>query len=239
MYDSIVWSRDDVEKENYLFSRYCNSPNNGRYSVCDNTNLIINKDFIETEIEIEKIKRALKKLESEEDIYCNVMERKRKEMKYLSYLENNVFSGFVGNYFGNTVIKMDGGVLLLIETVEDDYHYFIPIDVTNTDVFDVDMYLEIEDFDGSYYDVMKNSSKVPSFKVKIEDMEEVLVPIGEELTEKEINAFNNYKTQYVQSFLYIQENKLSTFSLKRCGKKEEKGSTLVKKYKDNRSKKKI
>ena len=110
MYDSIVWSDDEVKEKNNFFSRYCNNVK-VEYAtplVCDFTNYIINKDFISKRIE------------------------------YLSDPKNDIFASFYGEYIGNTIIKQDSKLILIVETLEDDYHYFTYVDITNTNAFDVD-----------------------------------------------------------------------------------------------------
>lgn len=234
MYDSIVWSDDEVKEKNNFFSRYCNNVK-VEYAtplVCDFTNYIINKDFISKMEELKDLKRTLTyEGDSRFDHYDYNEIRKR--IEYLSDPKNDIFASFYGEYIGNTVIKQDSKLILIVETLEDDYHYFTYVDITNTNAFDVDFYHN-RNAGTSYYNAVKNSNKKPMFRVKIENGEEILAPMEEQITDGELESFKSFKSYCTESFYDIYSKKLSVLNLnKYFNNDDEKGISFTKRRSDN------
>lgn len=109
---------------------------------------------------------------------------------------------------------MDSKWILILETLKDDYHYFTSIDITNTDAFDVDFYHERKD-GTSYYQAIKNSDKTPMFRTKIENGKEILIPLGEHITDNELRNFEIFKSYCVENFDTIESKRMATLYLDR------------------------
>lgn len=236
-FDSIVWSDDEVKEIHEFFSRFCNNARveHATPLVCDMTNYIINKDFTS---KLERIKELQRILSYEHDSRCNFhydYNKIREEIEYLADPRNDIFSGFYGEYIGNTVVKLDSKLILIIETLRGDYHYFTSVDITNTDAFDVDFYHERND-GTSYYQAIENSDKKPMFRVKIENGNEVLIPLGEQITDDEIRNFELFKSYCVENFGTIESKRMATLSLDRYSASE-RGQQLVKNLKGDKFKK--
>jgi hypothetical protein len=227
-FDSIVWSDDEVKEKNEFFSRFCNNARveHATPLVCDMTNYIINKDFTG---KLERIKDLQRILSYEHDpLFAHYDYDKIREEIALADPKNDIFSGFYGEYIGNTVIKLESKLILIIETLMDDYHYFTSVDITNTDAFDVDFYHERND-GTSYYQAIESSDKKPMFRVKNENGNEVLIPLGEQITDDEIRNFELFKSYCVEDFSTIESKKMATLSLDKYSSSE-RGQQLVKKY---------
>lgn len=234
-FDSIVWSDDEVKTKNEFFSRFCNNAKveHATPLACDMTNYIINKDFTS---KLERIKELQRILSYENDSRFNHYDydKIRDEIEYLSDPKNDIFSGFYGEYIGNTIIKSDSSLTLIVETLNDGYHYFTSVDITDTDAFDIDFYHERED--GTlYYQAIVNSDKTPMFRTRIENGKETLVPLGERITENEIRSFELFKSYCSDDFGTIESKKMATLSLDKYSSNEH-GRQLVKR-KDNKPKK--
>lgn len=231
-FDSIIWSEENVSEKECMFSR-CFSEKllEGVNPNCDVTNHIINQDFIYRRNRIKELHRLMK-YETDETMKHSFNFRWfKQELKELLNPQNDTFRGFVGSYIGNTIIKKDGKLLLIVETIKENLHYFTQVDITNTDAFDVDIYRERYD-STLYYDAIRNASKMPMFRIKIENGEEILVPFGEAPTEEEVQSFQEFKSYCIESFASIENKKLSTLSLKQNKNIEpNEGPTLRKKKK--------
>lgn len=233
-FDSIVWTSDEVDKKQEFFSKFCNNGKVERATtlVCDMTNYIINKDFTS---KLERIKSLQGILMYEHDANFNTYydyNKIREEIEDLSDPKNDIFSGFYGEYIGNTIIKSDSNLTLIIETLKDEYHYFTSVDITNTDVFDIDFYHERTD--GTlYYRAIANSNKQPMFRVKIENGKEILMPLGEYITDAEIRYYELFKSYCIEDFSTVERKKLATLSLDKYFNSE-RGPRLVKSIKDNK-----
>lgn len=220
-FDSIVWSDDELKEKQEFFSRYCNNVRGEHTSclVCDMTNYIINKDFTD---KLERIKDLQSILSYEHDSTFNFhydFDKIREEIEYLKDPKNDIFSGFYGEYIGNTVIKTDSKLILVIETIKDDYHYFTSVDITNTDAFDVDF--DCERDDGTlFYQTIEKSDKKPMFRIKIENGEEVLIPLGEHITDDELRNFEIFKSYCVESFETIENKKMAILLLDKYSNSE-------------------
>lgn len=214
MYDSIIWSKDNVDEKEYMFSR-CFSEKllEGINPSCDETNWIINEDFIKRRNRIKELRNLMRYEKDERMKYCFNFEGFKHELRELLNPKNNIFGRFVGNYVGSTIIKKDGRLLLIVETIKEKLHYFTQVDITNTNAFDVDMY-KIRYDNTLYRNAIINASKMPMFRIKIENGEEVLVPFGEIPTEEEIQSFQEFKSYCIESFPSIENKKLATLSLK-------------------------
>lgn len=226
--DSMVCSDDETKEKNEFFSRYCNNApvEKATLLVCDTTNYIINKDFT---YRLERTKELQEDLTYEDDPSFNYYnyDKIREEIQYLTDPKNDIFSSFYGEYIGNTIIKSDSKLILVIETLKDDYHYFINVDITNTKAFDIDFYFERND-NYLYYQAIENADKTPMFRVKFEDGEEKLIPLGEQITDDELRNFEIFKSFCVESFDTIERKKMSTLSLDKCSKSHQ-SYELVKK----------
>lgn len=236
-FDSIVWSDYEVKRKDEFFSRFCNNAKveHATPLECDMTNYIINKDFIS---KLERIKELQITLSYENDSRFNFhhdYDKIREEIEYLLDPKNDIFSDFFGEYIGNTIIKSDSSLTLIIETLSDEYHYFTSVDITNTDAFDIDFCHERND--GTlYYQAIANSNKTPMFRTKIENGKEILVPLGEHITESEIRSFELFKSYCVDDFGIIESKKMATLSLDKYSNSE-RGQQLVKNIKGSKSKK--
>ncbi len=134
---------------------------------------------------------------------------------------NCIFDGFVGEYIGNTVIKKDSKETVVIETMKDGYHYFTGIDITGTDAFN---YSIINGTHNSplYFEAMKNTPKIPMFRTKITDEEEVLIPFGDHITDEETKKYEWFKSYCEESFPTIENKKMSSLSIDKYTKSEKK-----------------
>ena len=205
---------DDVSKKEEFFSKYSNDTlvTHASPLVCDSMNYIINKDFTYNSERLNELRLllAFNNDSTSKPQYC---ENIRKEIMYLENPENDPFNGFYGEYIGNTIVKIDSKLILYVETLSGDYHYFTCIDITGTDAFDMDLSDDRED--GTlYYQAIKEACKMPSFKTKIIDGEEQLVPLYNiSTTAPEVNSYNIYKLYCKESFGTIERKGLSTLSL--------------------------
>lgn len=234
-YDSIVWSDDEVKEKNEFFSRYCNNAKVEYVTplVCDMTNYIINKDFTN---KLEELKHLRRELTYEGDPRFDHLDYDeiRKRIEYLSDPKNDIFAQFYGEYIGNTVIKQDSKLILIIETLEGDYHYFTYVDITNTNAFDVDFYHD-RNYGASYYQAIENSDKKPMFRTKIDFDDELLVPLGDQITDDEERAFKWFKSYCMQSLWGIASKKLSVLNLNKYSKKEQgNGTSFIMKRSDKK-----
>lgn len=230
MYDSIVWSDKKVKEQCELFSRYSNHAQveNATPLVCDMTNYIINKDFTATSSRLKDLYRLLEYKPNSSYPRPFDYVRVKEEIKYLSNPENDIFSGFYGEYIGNTVIKNASKLILIVETLKDNYHYFTSVDITDTNAFDIDFLHDRNEGD-SYYEAIMNSDKKPMFRTCIQDGEDILVPLGEQITEAERNNFELFKSYCPDSFSTLQKKELSTLPFNRHPKQElEKGIPFIK-----------
>lgn len=231
VYESIVWSKDNLNEKEFMFSR-CFSEKllMGISPTCDITNSIINQDFIYRRNRIKIVHRLLRYEKDEKNKSAFNFRMLKQELKELLDPKNNVFGGFVGDYIGNTIIKKDGKLLLIVETVKDTLHYFTQIDITNTNAFDVDFYQDRYD-STLYYNAIRSASKMPMFRIKIENEDDVLVPFGENVTKEELQSYNDFKSYCLESFATIQSKKLSTLSLKSLNEKKEQNALSLKRKK--------
>jgi hypothetical protein len=202
---------DDVSKKEEFFSKYSNDTlvTHASPLVCDSMNYIINKDFTYNSERLNELKLLLAFRDdstSKPQYYENI----RKEIMDLENPENNPFNGFYGKYIGNTIVKIGSKLILYVETLSGDYHYFTSIDITGTDAFDLDLSDDRED-GTKYYQAIKEACKIPTFRTKIIDGEEQLVPISNTALE-EID-YNIYKLYCKESFGTIERKGLSTLSL--------------------------
>lgn len=232
-YDSIVWSEDEVKEKNEFFSRFCNGSKleHATPLACDMTNYIINNDFT---YKLERLKE-LQTILSYGNKILNSCDKIIEEIEYLNNPKNDCFSGFYGEYIGNTIIKLDSKLTLIVETLEDEYHYFTSVDITGTDAFDIDFYHERVN-GKTYYQAIENSNKIPMFRTKIVNGEEVLVPLGEHITDDEIRNFEQFKSYYTESFSTIESKKMATLSPDKYSKRGQ-NRQLVKNSKENKGKK--
>lgn len=125
---------------------------------------------------------------------------------------NCIFDGFVGEYIGNTVIKKDSKETVVIETMKDGYHYFNGIDITGTDAFNYSIINETHN-SPLYFEVMKNSPKIPMFRTKITDDGETLIPFGDTITEDELKSYEWFKSYCIEDFATIEKGKMSSLTL--------------------------
>ena len=235
-FDSIVWSDDVVKEKQEFFSRYCNNTvvEQATPLVCDFTNYIINKDFTDKLERLKELQRILTYEGNPLFDHYN-FDKIREEIEYLEDPKNDIFSGFYGEYIGNTIIKFDSKLILVLETLKDGYHYFTSVDITNTNAFDVDFNHERND--GTlYYRAIENSDKKPMFRIKIENGEEVLIPLGDHITDEELRNFEIFKSYCVESFDTIERKKMSTLSLDKYSNSE-KNHELIKKRTNDKYKK--
>ncbi len=227
---SIVWTDNKIKEQQEFFSRFCNNAKvqHATPLACDMTNYIINKDFTS---KLERIKELLRILSYENNSKYNFhydYDKLREEIEYLSDPKNDIFSGFYGEYIGNTIIKSDSKLILVVETLKDNYHYFTSVDITSTDAFDVDF--DFERYSGkSYYQAIEKSNKIPIFRVKIENGEEVLIPLGNKITDDEIKNYEKFKSYCIEDFGIIENKKMATLSLDKYSNRER--EQQLKKYK--------
>ncbi len=207
-FESIIFSEEQVDEKCELFARYCN-------------NATVEERHITP-------------------LVCDMT----------NYIINKDFGGkhwvrfdhetgkpteFYGEYIGNTIIKSGSQTTLIIETLKDEYHYFTSVDITGTHAFDVDFYHYR--YDSSLYEnALRKADKTPMFRVKIVDGEEVLVPLGEQITDAEIKNFEMFKSYCTESFGTIENKKMAAVSLNRASKSES-SQQLLKRTKDNQPKK--
>ena len=83
---------------------------------------------------------------------------------------------------------------------------------------------------------MENSDKTPIFRTKMENGEEILVPLGEHITDEESRYFEMFKSYCVESFGTIERKRMATLSLDKYSNGEQ-GHELIKKKKDNKCQK--
>lgn len=230
-FDSIVWSSAKVEEKCEFYSRYRNNEKVEHLNclASDMTNYLINKDFTS---KLERLEDLQRTLSYEGDPLFNFYnyDKIREEIEFLKDPKNDIFSSFYGDYIGNTIIKIDSKMILFIETLKDDYHYFTSVDITDTDAFDVDFYHDRKD-GTSYYQAIESSDKRPKFRLKIENGSEVLIPLGENISDEERKNFellNSYCDENIES---IEAKKLATFSINKYSSTK-KGHELVKKGKN-------
>lgn len=216
-YDSIVWSEEEVERQSYLFARcYSEKLLNKNQINCDVTNDIINNDFTYKRKRIKELRDLMKYEKEKEYQYMFNFRRYKEEIRYLLDPKNDNFRGFVGEYVGNTVIQENGILMLIIETIKEGLHYFTGIDITNTGAFNVDIYREREEGEGeAYYRVMRNASKYPLFRLKIENGVETLIPFNMEISKKELETYNQFKKHCSENFTTLADKKLATLSFKK------------------------
>ena len=232
-FDSIIWSNENVKEKQEFFSRYCNNATVEKAILnCDITNFIINEDFTSR---LERIKELQRLLTYEgKPTFSYDYDKIRQEIEYLKDPTNDIFSGFYGEYIGNTIIKFNSKLILLLETLKDDYHYFTSVDITNTNAFNVDMYFNREN-GTSYYQAIKNSDKMPTFRIKIVNGEERLIPLGEHITNDELRNYEMFKSFCAESFNTIESEKMATLNLEKYSKKQT--NELVKKITNIKSSK--
>ena len=224
-----------IDNAQEFYSRYCaDGPIEEIKSfVGDSTNYIIDKDFTDRLADIMILRSKLEREGDTRSPYRHYdYDEIRKEIAYLEDPKNYFFTGFRGEYIGNTVVKVDSKVMVIFETLEDDYHYFTGVDITGTYAFAVDYESDRYDKD-SYLQAVKNANKEPMFRVKIIDGEEVLFPLGEEITDEEKRKFEVFKTYCEESFGTITKKKLATMQAIKSSK-DEKNPELVKKRKQPR-----
>lgn len=84
------------------------------------------------------------------------------------------------------------------------YHYFTSVDITNTDAFDVDLYSNR--YDGTlYYQAIANSNKTPMFRTKIEN---------------ELKSFELFRLYCGDDFGTIERKQMATLSLNKYSRNE-------------------
>lgn len=214
--DGIVFSDEKVKEKKEFFSRYYDDSPVKNISICDITNYIINKDFTGKLEKLEELNRQLHYLSNRNDNeYVNKRQnynRITEEITYIKDPKNDIFGNFYGEYIGNTVIKLGSKLILFVETLKDGYHYFTSVDITDTNALNVDILLERKG-GASYYQAIKNSDKNPKFKTKIENDEEILIPLGENITEEEKNYFELFKSYCQGSFDAIEKKRQQILSL--------------------------
>ena len=219
-----------IDNAQEFYSRYCaDGPiEEIKYFVGDSTNYIIDKDFTDRLADIMILRSKLEREGDTRSPYRHYdYDEIRKEIAYLEDPKNYFFTGFRGEYIGNTVVKVDSKVMVIFETLEDDYHYFTGVDITGTHAFAVDYEYDRYDKD-SYLQAVKNANKEPMFRVKIIDGEEVLFPLGEEITDEEKSKFETFKSYCEESLGVITKKKLATMQAIKSSK-DEKNPELVKK----------
>lgn len=236
-FDSIVWSDDKLKEKQMFFSRFCNNARveEATTLVCDMTNYIINIDFTSKLEEIKELQRILSYEHDPRHEFYHDYNKIREKIKYLADPKNDIFSSFYGEYIGNTVIKLNSKLILIIETLKDDYHYFTSVDITNTGAFDIDFYHQRKD-DTLYYSTIESSDKKPMFRVKIENGNEVLIPLGEQITDDEIRNFELFKSFGIGDIGNIEIKRMATLSLGKYYTSEQE-QKWVKTLKNHKSKK--
>ena len=235
-YVSILWSEEDVKRQQLYFSRYYNNEpiNAGTYVVGDFAHFVISGDYINrlADIEIEK-----RKLEYENDPRPYMIDRDfdkiRERIKKLEDPQNNMFSDFVGELIGNTIIKDGSKEILVFETLKDGYHYFTSLDVTGLDAFNYDMFDEYHN-SPLYFQRLKESDKTPMFRTKISDGDEELIPLGDHITEEETKNYEWFKSYCEESFPTIEKGKMASLTLEKYSVSENKHKTINNKKSKNK-----
>ena len=223
-YVSLLWHEDDVKRNQIFFSRYYNNVpiESGTYIASDPAHHVIIGDYQNRLATIENLET---RLEEEKDpkpyMRQSDFDRIRDKIKDLKDPENDMFSGFVGDLIGNAIIKDGSKEILVFETLKDGYHYFTSLDVTGLDAFNYDMGDEYHN-SPLYFEAMKNTQKTPMFRTRVTEEEEVLVPFGDQITEEETKNYEWFKSYCTESLADIHALKLSTFTLDKYAKKEEK-----------------
>lgn len=111
---------------------------------------------------------------------------------------------FVGEYTGNTVLRTENSYLLVVRTSDHEFNYYTEIDLEGVDPL-IGAYSSAEgnaDFrDSEYFKRIQTSSKEPKFKTQMIGGEEQLVPKnGDVCSMEEIEAFEQFKSLYLESF---------------------------------------
>lgn len=113
--------------------------------------------------------------------------------------ENNLFSKFIGDYVGNTVIKNGDNVTLYVETIDSGFHYFSKVILNDLSAFNYDIIGQQHINPLNYYLDLEKTSKKPTFKVVIVDGREELVPLNDSITNEELKEFQKYKAHFILS----------------------------------------
>lgn len=111
---------------------------------------------------------------------------------------------FLGEYTGNTVLRTENSYLLVVRTSDHEFNYYTEIDLEGVDPL-IGAYSSAEgnaDFrDSEYFKRIQTSSKEPKFKTQMIGGEEQLVPKnGDVCSMEEIEAFEQFKSLYLESF---------------------------------------
>ena len=226
-YISLLWHEDDVKRNQMFFSRYYNNVpiKAGTYIASDSAHHVIIGDY---QNRLETIEILETRLEDEKDpkpyMRQSDFDRIRDKIKDLKDPKNDMFSGFVGELIGNTIIKDGSKEILVFETLKDGYHYFTSLDVTGLDAFNYDSYGEYHD-SPLYFEAMKNTPKIPMFRTRVTEEEEVLVPFGDQITEEETKNYEWFKSYCTESFATIEKGKMSSLTLDKYSVSENKHKT--------------
>lgn len=214
-YISLLWHEDDVKRNQLFFSRYYNNIpiKAGTYIASDSAHHVIIGDYQNRLATIENLET---RLEEEKDpkpyMRQSDFDNIRDKIKDLKDPKNDMFSGFVGELIGNTIIKDGSKEILVFETLKDGYHYFTSLDVTGLDAFNYDMSDEYHN-SPLYFKAMKNTPKIPMFRTKITDEEEVLIPFGDHITDEELEKYEWFKSYCEESFPTIEKEKMSSLTI--------------------------
>ena len=118
---------------------------------------------------------------------------------------------FVGKYTGNTILRTENSNILMVRTSDHEFNYYTEINLEGVDPFvGVDSCVNaVETRDSGYFERIRTSSKEPKFKTQMTDGEERLVPKnGKVCSMDEIEAFQQFKNLYLESFDVLSKIKV-------------------------------
>lgn len=126
---------------------------------------------------------------------------------------------FLGEYTGNTVLRTENSYLLVVRTSDHEFNYYTEIDLEGVDPL-IGAYSSAEgnaDFrDSEYFKRIQTSSKEPKFKTQMIGGVEQLVPKnGDVCSMEEIEAFEQFKNLYLESFDELGKMKVGKLMQKR------------------------
>ena len=133
---------------------------------------------------------------------------------YLSDKNNDLLSGFKGNYIGNILRLTDDGYEACIVTKKQkdnqDYRIYTLIDLTGTSIVSG---TSIDDNrDSNYLERLKEASKIPAFVTKVgkDGKEELVLYYGEVVTDA-CPEYNKFVENFISPFSEIKPIKISQF----------------------------
>lgn len=126
---------------------------------------------------------------------------------------------FVGEYTGNTVLRSENSNLLIVRTSDREFNYYTEINLEGVDpLIGASSCTEAsaDSRDPEYFERIQTSSKEPKFKTQMIGGEEQLVPKnGDACSMDEIEAFQQFKNLYLESFAELGKIKVGKLMQKK------------------------